>query len=64
MTQAQQEAVADRIAAGLGERKKIAAERSKQNWLRNSERSRELYQRSVHVRERRAEVEREVSILD
>ena len=66
MTQAQQDALADRIAAGLRERKKIAAERSKrecENWLRNCERARELYQ--IHVRDRdiRIKVESETAIF-
>jgi hypothetical protein len=66
MTQAQQDALADGIAAGLRERKEMAAERSKrerENWLRNSERAHELYQRSVRVREMRGQVERDSEIL-
>ena len=67
MTQAQPDALADRIAAGLRERKKIAAERSKrerEKLLRNSERAREFYQLRVRDRKMRVDVESEISIVE
>jgi hypothetical protein len=54
LTQAQQDAIAERIAAVLRERKQIGEERRRQerdNWLRSSRRAQERYRLRMQVRE-------------
>ena len=54
LTQAQQDAIAERIAAVLLERKRIGEERrirERDNWLRSSRRAQERYRLRMQVRE-------------
>jgi hypothetical protein len=54
LTQAEQDAIAERIAAVLLERKRIGEERrirERDNWLRSSRRAQERYRLRMQVRE-------------
>lgn len=54
LTQAQQNAMAERIAAVLLERKRVGEERrsrERENWLRSSRRAQERYRLRMQIRE-------------